>query len=80
MQIMEGDIIETIQISKDYIGHYHTAGVPGRNEIDESQELNYPAIMKAINSTDYQGVVAQEFIPKKDPISSLSEAVRICDI
>ena len=80
MQIMEGDIISTIKKNHEYFAHYHTAGVPGRNEIDESQELNYPAIMRAIHSTGYKGVVAQEFIPKKDPISSLREAVKICDI
>ena len=80
MQIMEGDITSTIKKNHQYFAHYHTAGVPGRNEIDESQELNYPAIMRAIHSTGYKGVVAQEFIPKKDPISSLREAVKICDI
>jgi len=79
-QIMEGDIIRTIQTCKDYIGHYHTGGNPGRNEIDESQELYYPAIMQAIVKTGYKGYVAHEFIPKKDPLESLAYAVRICDV
>ena len=60
--------------------HYHTGGVPGRNEIDETQELNYPAIMKAIADTGYKGYVAQEFIPKRDPLTSLEQGVRICDV
>ena len=81
MQIMEGDIIETIQKRKDYIGHYHTAGVPGRNEIDETQELYYPAIMQAIADTGFTGHVAQEFIPKrKDALASLKKGIEICDI
>ena len=81
MQIMEGDVIRTIQENYKYIGHYHTAGVPGRNEIDQTQELYYPAIMKAIVSTGYNGVVAQEFIPTKDNlINGLAEAIQICDI
>ncbi len=79
-QIMEGDIISTLRTYKDYIGHYHTGGNPGRNEIDESQELYYPAIMRAIVKTGYKGYVAHEFIPKKDPIESLAYAVRICDV
>jgi hydroxypyruvate isomerase len=80
MQIMEGDVIATIKQYKDYIGHYHTGGVPGRNEIDETQELNYTAIMKAILATGYQGYVAQEFIPKRDPFASLAQAFKICDV
>jgi hydroxypyruvate isomerase len=81
MQIMEGDVIRTIETYKDYIGHYHTAGVPGRNEIDESQELFYPAIMRAISGTGFSGFVAQEFIPrKKDVAKSLKEAIRICSV
>ena len=79
-QIMEGDIIRNIRDFKQYIGHYHTGGNPGRNEIDETQELYYPAIMKAIAETGYQGFVAQEFIPKRDPLTSLAQAVRICDV
>jgi len=79
-QIMEGDIISTILSFKDYIAHYHTGGNPGRNEIDETQELYYPAIMRAIVKTGYKGYVAHEFVPKKDPIESLAYAVRICDV
>jgi len=80
-QIMEGDIIRTLRDNKDYIGHYHTGGNPGRNEIDETQELYYPAIMRAIVETGYKGYVAHEFVPKnKDQIASLAYAVRICDV
>ncbi|RAJ01500.1 hydroxypyruvate isomerase [Chitinophaga skermanii] len=81
MQIMEGDVIRTIRDYHPYISHYHTAGVPGRNEIDDSQELFYPAIMKAIYDTGFKGFVAQEFIPKKEnKIASLDQAIKICDI
>ena len=81
MQIMEGDVIATIQKYQKYISHYHTGGVPGRNEIDETQELNYPAIMKAIVDTGFKGYVAQEFIPKReDKIASLKQGVQICDV
>ena len=81
MQIMEGDVIATIKKHNKYFGHYHTAGVPGRHEIDESQELNYPAIMKAIAATGYKGFVAQEFIPvAQDKLGSLRKAVEICDV
>lgn len=81
MQIMEGDVIATIQKFQKYISHYHTGGVPGRNEIDETQELNYPAIMKAIVDTGFKGFVAQEFIPKReDKIASLKQGVQICDV
>jgi hydroxypyruvate isomerase len=81
MQISEGDIIRTITDDHQYFGHYHTAGVPGRNEIDETQELFYPAIMKAIVDTGYKGVVAQEFIPKNDkPLESLKKSILICDV
>jgi hydroxypyruvate isomerase len=81
MQINEGDIIRTITDHHQYFGHYHTAGVPGRHEIDESQELYYPAIMKAILATGYKGYVAQEFIPtKEDKKGALQEAIRICDV
>ena len=81
MQIQEGDIIRTIQQSHKYFGHYHTAGVPGRNEIDETQELYYPAIMRAIVAVGFNGYVAQEFVPKSaDPIASLIKAFEICDV
>lgn len=81
MQIMEGNIIETIKNNHHYFGHYHTAGVPGRNEIDETQELFYPAIMKAIFDTGYKGFVGQEFIAKsKDKKKALENGIKICDI
>ena len=80
VQIMQGDIIARIRQFHPYIGHYHVAGVPGRNEIDDSQEIQYPAIMRAIVATGYTGLVGQEFIPTRDPIRSLREAVRICDV
>jgi hydroxypyruvate isomerase len=81
MQISEGDIIRTITDNHQYFGHYHTAGVPGRNEIDETQELFYPAIMQAIVDTGYKGVVAQEFISKNNkPLDSLKKSILICDV
>jgi hydroxypyruvate isomerase len=84
MQIDEGDVIRTIRDNHQYIGHYHTAGVPGRHEINESQELYYPAIMKAILETGYQGYVAQEFIPtgktNDDKIAALKKAMKVCDV
>lgn len=81
MQIDEGDVIRTIQNNHQYFGHYHTGGVPGRHEIDDTQELYYPAIMKAIIDTGYTGYVAQEFIPANtDKIASLKRAIEICDV
>jgi hydroxypyruvate isomerase len=81
MQINEGDVIRTLTNNHEFIGHYHTAGVPGRHEIDDSQELFYPAIMKAIVASGYKGYVAQEFIPvAKDKLASLKKAIDICDI
>lgn len=81
MQIMEGDVIATIQARHRYFSHYHTGGVPGRAEIDGTQELHYPAIMRAIVATGYAGWVAQEFIPKReDKIASLKQAVGICTV
>nr|WP_199076007.1 TIM barrel protein [Pedobacter sp. ASV19] len=81
MQIDEGNVISTIKKYHPYIAHYHTAGVPGRHEIDDSQELFYPAIMKAIKDTGFKGYVAQEFIPvQKNKIESLKTAVKICDV
>lgn len=79
MQIMEGDIIRTIRENIEYIGHFHTAGNPGRHEINEMQELYYPAIMQAIAATGYDGYVGQEFTPTKDTSASLEEAYRICN-
>ncbi|MFM1770249.1 MAG: Hydroxypyruvate isomerase [Verrucomicrobiota bacterium] len=80
VQIMHGDVIRRIQKHHPYIGHYHTAGNPGRNEIDGTQEIHYPPIMKAILATGYTGYVGQEFIPLRDKVQSLEEAVRICDV
>jgi hydroxypyruvate isomerase len=80
VQIMEGDIISRIKQYHQYIGHYHTAGVPGRNEIDDTQELSYPAIMRTIVETGYRGYVAQEFIPNHDAVTSLRAAVKLCDV
>jgi hydroxypyruvate isomerase len=84
MQIDEGDVIRTIRDSNKYISHYHTGGVPGRNEIDDTQELYYPAIMKAIVETGFKGYVAQEFIPARktneERLASLEKAVQICDV
>jgi hydroxypyruvate isomerase len=78
MQIMEGDIIRTIQENHAYFGHYHTAGNPGRHEIDDSQELNYKPIMRAILDTGYEGYIGQEFVPQGDPIKALQAAYAIC--
>jgi hydroxypyruvate isomerase len=81
MQIDEGDVIRTIKDNHQYIAHYHTAGVPGRHEIDDSQELYYPAIMKAIKDTGFKGFVAQEFIPvQQDKLASLKQAIQVCDV
>lgn len=81
MQIMEGDVIATITKYNKYIAHYHTGGVPGRHEIDETQELYYPAVMRAIVSNGFKGFVAQEFIPSKpDKLASLKAGVTICDV
>ncbi len=81
MQVQEGDIIRTIQKNHQYFGHYHTAGNPGRNEIGDDQEINYPAVVKAILETGFKGYICQEFIPKsEDKISSLTQAIQICDI
>ncbi|MBX3375518.1 MAG: TIM barrel protein [Phycisphaeraceae bacterium] len=80
MQRMEGDVIATIRENIAHIGHFHTGGVPGRNEIDETQELNYATICKAIVETGYTGFIGQEFIPRKDPMASLRRAIEICDV
>jgi hydroxypyruvate isomerase len=80
MQIMEGDIIRTIEKHHEAFGHYHTGGNPGRHEIDETQELNYKAICKAIADIGFKGYLAQEFIPTRDPLTSLAQAVAICDV
>jgi hydroxypyruvate isomerase len=80
VQIMHGDIIVRLKKHKDWIGHYHTAGVPGRNEIDDNQEIQYGPIMRAIVETGYKGFVGQEFIPLRDKTASLAEALKICDV
>jgi hydroxypyruvate isomerase len=81
MQIEEGDIIRNIKDNHQYIAHFHTGGIPGRHEINETQELYYPAVMKAIVETGYKGYVAQEFIPtRKNKLDSLKEAIQICDV
>ena len=80
MQIMEGDIIRTIEKNHKYYGHYHTAGNPGRHELDDQQELLYPPIARAIADTGFQGYFAHEFIPKGDPLAGLTDAVRQCTV
>ena len=81
MQIMEGDLIATIRENHPHIAHYHTGGVPGRGEIDDTQEIYYPAVMKAIVATSFKGYVAQEFVPTRpDPLASLRQGVEICDV
>ena len=80
MQIMEGDLIATIKNNIQHIGHFHTAGVPGRHELDENQEIYYPAVMRAIVETGFDGYVAHEYTPIHDPITSLKQAVKTCDV
>ena len=81
MQIMEGDVIRTVRDNIQYIGHFHTGGVPGRHEIDDTQELNYRAVMLAIAAAGFTGYVAQEFVPKRpDVLASLKQGVQICDV
>jgi hydroxypyruvate isomerase len=80
MQIMEGDVIRTIRQHHQHIAHYHTGGVPGRNELDDTQELQWPAICRAIVDTGFTGYLAHEFVPRRDPLTSLREAVILCDV
>ena len=80
MQIMEGDLVRTITDNHQYIGHYHTGGVPGRHELDDTQEVNWPAVCRAIVGTGFRGFVAHEFVPARDPLTSLKEAVMLCDV
>ncbi|HEV8254035.1 MAG TPA: sugar phosphate isomerase/epimerase family protein [Vicinamibacteria bacterium] len=80
MQIMEGDVISTIRQHHDWIAHYHTGGVPGRHELDDTQELNWRAVCAAIADTGFTGFVAHEFVPTRDPLTSLREAVALCDV
>ncbi len=80
VQIMQGDIITRIKENAEYIGHYHTAGNPGRNELDDNQEINFPPIMRTIVDTGFKGFVAQEFIPTRNPEATLRQAVSLCDV
>ncbi len=80
VQIMDGDIITRIRQHHDLIGHYHTAGNPGRGELDDTQEISYRPIMQEIVKTGYKGYVGQEFIPTRDPLEGLTEAARLCDV
>jgi hydroxypyruvate isomerase len=80
MQIMEGDLIRTIQKSIQWLGHFHTGGVPGRHELDNTQEVHWDAVMKGIAATNYNGYVAHEFVPTRDPLTALREAVDLCDV
>jgi hydroxypyruvate isomerase len=80
MQIMEGDVIHTIQTNLNYIAHLHTAGVPGRNDIDGTQELNYAGIVKAVMSFGYKGYFGHEFLPKGEPLAALKAAYDLCNI
>jgi hydroxypyruvate isomerase len=80
MQIMEGDVIRTIRDNFQYIGHFHTGGVPGRHELDETQELQWRTVAKAIADLNFQGFFAHEFVPTRDPITSLKQAVELCTV
>ncbi|HEX4321754.1 MAG TPA: TIM barrel protein [Acidobacteriaceae bacterium] len=80
MQIMEGDMIATIQANHEWLGHFHTGGVPGRHELDDTQEINWIGVMRGIAATGYTGYVAHEFVPTKDPLTSLRQAVDLCDV
>src|SRR5215204_6154058 len=80
MQIMEGDVIRTIRDNKEYFAHFHTGGVPGRHELDDTQELQWRSVANAIAETGFQGYFAHEFVPVRDPITSLREAVAMCDV
>ena len=80
VQIMHGDLIRRIEECKDVIGHIHTAGNPGRGELDEAQEIHYPAVMKKLLDVGYTGYVGQEFIPTRDPLAGITQAVRTCDV
>jgi hydroxypyruvate isomerase len=80
MQIMEGDLVRTIQKNIDWIGHFHTGGVPGRHELDATQEVQWDGVMRGIAATDFRGYVAHEFVPTRDPLTSLRQAVDLCDV
>ena len=80
MQIMEGDLIRTIQQNIQWLGHFHTGGVPGRHELDNTQEVQWDGVMRGIAATGFQGYVAHEFVPTRDPLTSLRQAVDLCDV
>jgi hydroxypyruvate isomerase len=80
MQIMEGDLVQTIQKNIDWIGHFHTGGVPGRHELDGTQEVQWDGVMRAIAASKYRGYVAHEFVPSRDPLTSLRQAADLCDV
>ncbi len=80
MQIMEGDVVSTVQENIPHLAHFHTGGIPGRHEIDETQELNYRRVAQAIAEAGFQGFIGHEFVPVRDPMTSLQQAVRICDV
>jgi hydroxypyruvate isomerase len=80
VKFTEGDVIRTIRDNIAYIGHFHTAGNPGRNDLDEEQELYYPAICRAIAATGYDGYVGQEFSPRGEPVAALEQAYKVCDV
>jgi hydroxypyruvate isomerase len=80
MQIMEGDLIRTIQENIQWLGHFHTGGVPGRHELDDTQEVQWDGVMRGIAATNFQGYVAHEFVPTRDPLTSLRQAVDLCDV
>ncbi len=80
MQIMEGDLIATIRQNHQWLGHFHTGGVPGRHELDETQEVQWPAVMRAIAETGFTGYIAHEFVPTRDPLTSLRQAVDLCNV
>ena len=80
VQIMHGDVTARMKQHAAFIGHVHTAGVPGRNEIDDTQEINYPPLMRTLLEIGYTGYVGQEFIPTRDPVASLAQGVQICDV
>ena len=80
MQIMEGDLIQTIQNNRQWLGHFHTGGVPGHHELDATQEVQWDGVMRAIAQMNFPGYVAHEFIPTRDPFTSLLQAVDLCDV
>jgi hydroxypyruvate isomerase len=80
MQVMEGDLIETIRTNSRWFHHYHTGGVPGRNELDSRQEINYPAVMRAILDSGFNGIIGHEFLPTGNPTEALRQAFAVCNV